>query len=67
MFRLLTVDDVCEALQISRASMWNLVKEGVIPKPNYTLGKRSPRWMEADIQGALESGKEKEGAGNEGL
>jgi predicted DNA-binding transcriptional regulator AlpA len=47
--KLLTVNQVCEILSTSRASVWTGIKTGHIPPPVNILGK-STRWKNSDIQ-----------------
>ncbi|MFQ5463784.1 MAG: helix-turn-helix transcriptional regulator [Phycisphaerae bacterium] len=49
MKRLLSVNDVCELLQVSRRNLTRLIAKGQIPPPDLKLG-RSNRWTPATLE-----------------
>ena len=54
MTKLLTTEDVTDALGVSRTTVWRLVKAGTLPAP-IKLGPQCNRWRESDIEAALEA------------
>lgn len=49
--RFLKVADLMERTRMSRASVYALVRRGILPEP-VKMGHRS-RWIEADVEAAL--------------
>lgn len=49
--QMLTIDDVCRLLRISKVSLHKLRKSGVIPRPVYV--GRLPRWRVSDLRHLL--------------
>ena len=54
MTKLLTTEDVTDALGVSRTTVWRLVKAGTLPRP-IKLGPQCNRWRPSDIEAALEA------------
>lgn len=50
MSRWLTIDEVAAHLKVSRASVYNLVRDGLLPKPRL-FGKRIKRFDREAIDG----------------
>ena len=51
---LLTIDDLCERLQVSKSWLRKAWKRGAFPAPLH-LGRRCQRWRESDISDWIES------------
>lgn len=47
--RLLTTKDVLAIVQMSRTTLYFMIKEGRFPEP-VILGKRNRRWRENDVR-----------------
>lgn len=60
MERWLTPEQVAEYLKVSRATVYNLVRDGLLPKPRL-LGKRLKRFdreaIDGAVAGSVQSGK----------
>lgn len=55
MKRLLSVNDVCELLQVSRRNLTRLIAKGQIPPPDLRVG-RAKRWTAETIEDWIENG-----------
>lgn len=54
MEQLYGVKDLCALLKVSRAQVYKLINNGVIPPPIY-VGPRSPRWSSSQLKSVLEN------------
>ncbi|MDA9872461.1 AlpA family phage regulatory protein [Candidatus Thioglobus sp.] len=54
MQRLLKLPQVAELLNVSKAQVYNLVKQGYLSKP-IKIGKRGSAWFQSDIDNWFES------------
>ena len=54
MQKLLKLWEVAELLNVSKAQVYNLVKQGSLPK-QIKIGKRGSAWLMSDIDAWLES------------
>ena len=54
MNELLTIDDLCERLQVSKSWLRKSWKVGKFPAPLH-LGRRCQRWRPADVQSWIDS------------
>tara|TARA_X000000368_G_scaffold213257_1_gene168476 strand:+ start:688 stop:903 length:216 start_codon:yes stop_codon:yes gene_type:complete len=52
--KLFKATEVAEYLNVCKSQVYNLVKQGIIPKP-IKLGKRGSAWLVSDIDAWLES------------
>jgi|GEM_PF-3460915 len=52
--RVMTTADLTRALHISRTGVWQALKDGALPKPNFRIGSRSPRWIWGSVLDHLE-------------
>ena len=50
--KLMTVKEVCEALGLSRVTIWRMVKDGKFPKP-IKVSERKRVWPVTDVEGYL--------------
>jgi predicted DNA-binding transcriptional regulator AlpA len=54
---LLTFDDLCSSLCISRQALTRWVRQGLLPAPVRLAGRNNkPRWRVADIEAWLDAG-----------
>ena len=51
--KLFKATEVAEYLNVCKSQVYNLVKQGIIPKP-IKLGKRGSAWLVSDIDAWLE-------------
>lgn len=54
MEQMLTARDVCEALRISRATLYRMLQRNEMPKP-VTVSLRAKRWKASEINQFMES------------
>ena len=47
--RLMNVKEVCEAMGLSRVTIWRLVKDGKFPKP-LEISQRKRAWPVTDVE-----------------
>ena len=45
-------------LGVSSTKFWGGIREGIIPPGDYSLGPRSPRWFQSDLDACLKRRKE---------
>jgi prophage regulatory protein len=52
--RILRVSEVMERLSLSKASIYRLAKDGLLPLP-IKLGERATGWIESEINASIEA------------
>jgi len=56
--QLMRQGEVAKLLNVSKSSVWNLVRAGVLPAP-LKFGPRMSRWRLSDVEAAIEQAKER--------
>jgi len=56
-----TTTQVCERMQISKATLWRLVKDGYFPRPLRMGGKGFPRSLSAEVNDFLRRARAERG------
>ncbi|MCY4453731.1 MAG: helix-turn-helix domain-containing protein [Immundisolibacterales bacterium] len=59
---LIGVGEVCRRLDISRPSLYRLLKAGRFPAPTYPGGMKSPRWSTDEVAAWIEGESAKRAA-----
>ena len=51
----MTTAEVVRALRMGRTRFWQAIKDGELPRPNFHIGPRQPRWIWGSVLAHLES------------